>query len=119
AVSPMVGMSRYPEPATARYPLATSPNSENWKNRSTETAALDSERAIILYSIGNGYGERTNRSGSARYGQDRRVAPVDRRHRAARGRHHFGGDSGQLAEPGPHVLRGGVAGERGSAVGRP
>src|ERR1035441_3226745 len=53
AVSAMVGVSRYPEPATARYPLATRPSSENWKKRSTEGRplghALACERSITLF----------------------------------------------------------------------
>src|ERR1017187_10181990 len=32
----MVGPSRYREPANAEYPLATSPNSANWKKRSMD-----------------------------------------------------------------------------------
>ena len=31
-----VGKSRYPDPRTARYPLASRPSKENWKNCSNK-----------------------------------------------------------------------------------
>jgi len=48
----MVGMSRKPEPTTARKPLASYPSRENSKNLSTgDTASVASIRMILFYAI--------------------------------------------------------------------
>ena len=49
AVIAMVGVSRYPEPTTARKPLASKPSRENSKNRSTGVAGPVETAVINLF----------------------------------------------------------------------
>ena len=80
-----VGVSRYPEPTTAKYPLASRPSSENSKNLSTgETEPEEAGCIILFYVPVDCYHGRVVGGGldSAIVSPEMNIAGADRRRRA-------------------------------------